>query len=72
MITVRVSLLLQLLHSTEPVAYYGARNNPGAVLEVGPYQDYNNPRNWNDNLIAFPYPTSEITKAGGLYKQVPR
>ena len=60
------------LKGGEPVAYYGARNNPGAVLEVGPYQDYNNPRNWNDNLIAFPYPTSEITKAGGLYKQVPR
>jgi hypothetical protein len=54
------------------VAYCGARNNPGAVLEVGPYQDYNNPRTWNDNLIAFPYPTSEITKAGGLYQQVPR
>ena len=57
----------------EPVAYYGARNNPGADLVVGPYQDYNNPRpTWNDNLIAFPYPTAEITKAGGLYKQVPR
>ena len=57
----------------EPVAYYGARNNPGAELVVGPYQDYNNPRpTWNDNLIAFPYPTAEITKAGGLYKQVPR
>ena len=57
----------------EPVAYYGARNNPGAVLVVGPYQDYNNPRPaWNDNLIAFPYPSAEITKAGGLYKQVPR
>ena len=57
----------------QPVAYYGARNNPGAILEVGPYQDYNNPRPaWNDNLIAFPYPSAEITKAGGLYKQVPR
>ena len=57
----------------QPVAYYGARNNPGAVLVVGPYQDYNNPRPaWNDNLIAFPYPSAEITKAGGLYKQVPR
>ena len=54
------------------VAYCGARNNPGAVLEVGPYQDYNSPRTWNDNLIAFPYPTAEITKAGGLYQQVPR
>ena len=56
----------------QPVAYYGARNNPGAKLEVGPYQDYNNPRTWNDNYIAFPYPSAEITKAGGLYKQVPR
>lgn len=56
----------------QPVPYYGARNNPGAVLEVGPYQDYNNPRTWNDNYIAFPYPSAEITKAGGLYKQVPR
>ena len=55
-----------------PKAYYGARNNPGAILEVGPYQDYNSPRTWNDNLIAFPYPSAEITKAGGLYKQVPR
>lgn len=54
------------------VAYCGARNNPGAVLEVGPYQDYNSPRTWNDNLIAFPYPSAEITKAGGLYQQVPR
>ena len=56
----------------QPVAYYGARNNPGAVLEVGPYQDYNSPRTWNDNYIAIPYPSAEITKAGGLYKQVPR
>ena len=56
----------------KPKAYYGARNNPGAILEVGPYQDYNSPRTWNDNLIAFPYPSAEITKAGGLYKQVPR
>lgn len=57
----------------QPVAYYGARNNPGAVLEVGPYQDYNSPRPaWNDNLLALPYPSAEITKAGGLYKQVPR
>ena len=57
----------------QPVAYDGARNNPGAVLVVGPYQDYNSPRaTWNDNLLALPYPTAEITKAGGLYKQVPR
>jgi hypothetical protein len=57
----------------QPVAYYGARNNPGAVLEVGPYQDYNSPRPaWNDNLLALTYPSAEITKAGGLYKQVPR
>ena len=57
----------------KPVAYYGARNNPGAELEVGPYQDYNSPRPaWNDNLLAFPYPSAEITKAGGLYQQVPR
>ena len=56
----------------KPKAYYGARNNPGAILEVGPYQDYNSPRTWNDNLIAVPYPSAEITKAGGLYKQVPR
>ena len=57
----------------ETVAYYGARNNPGAVLEVGPYQDYNSPRaTWTDYMIALPYPTAEITKAGGLYKQVPR
>jgi hypothetical protein len=57
----------------KPVAYCGARNNPGAVLVVGPYQDYNSPRPaWNDNLLALPYPTAEITKAGGLYKQVPR
>ena len=61
------------LKGGEPVAYYGARNNPGAVLEVGPYQDYNSPRPaWNDNLLALPYPSAEITKAGGLYKQVPR
>jgi hypothetical protein len=60
------------LKGGQPVPYYGARNNPGAVLVVGPYQDYNNPRTWNDNLIAFPYPSAEITKAGGLYKQVPR
>jgi hypothetical protein len=57
----------------KPVAYCGARNNPGAVLVVGPYQDYNSPRPaWNDNLLALPYPSAEITKAGGLYKQVPR
>ena len=57
----------------QPVAYDGARTNPGAVLVVGPYQDYNSPRPaWNDNMLALPYPTAEITKAGGLYKQVPR
>ena len=57
----------------KPVVYYGARNNPGAELEVIPYADYNMPRRpWNDNMLAIPYPTAEINKAGGLYKQVPR
>ena len=57
----------------KPVVYYGARNNPGAELEVIPYADYNLPRQpWNDNMLAIPYPTKEITAAGGLYKQVPR
>ena len=57
----------------QPVPYDGARNNPGAILEVGPYQDYNSARPaWSDYMIAIPYPSSEITKAGGLYKQVPR
>ena len=52
---------------------YGQRANPGAIRVVAPYQDYNTPRpEWNDNLLAIPYPTSEIVKAGGLYKQVPR
>lgn len=57
----------------EPVVYYGSRNNPGAELEVIPYADYNLERpEWNDNMLAIPYPTAEINKAGGLYKQVPR
>ena len=57
----------------EPVVYYGARNNPGAELYVGPYADYNMERpEWNDNMLAIPYPTAEITKAAGAYKQVPR
>ena len=57
----------------QPVAYYGARNNPGAKMVVGPYQDYNSPRpEWNDNMLAIPYPSSEIQKSQGQYKQVPR
>jgi hypothetical protein len=56
-----------------PVAYYGQRNNPGAKMVVGPYDDYNVERpEWSDYMIAIPYPSSEITRAGGLYKQVPR
>jgi hypothetical protein len=57
----------------QPVVYYGARNNPGAEQVVEPYADYNMPRPaWNDNMLAIPYPTAEITKAAGAYKQVPR
>lgn len=38
-------------------------------VSVGDYEDYKNKAQYQDYMIAFPYPSTEITKSGGALKQ---
>lgn len=56
--------------------HYADRSDWNSTFEVGPYEDYLNEANpavkpveYNDHLMVFPYPSTEITKSGGALKQ---
>ncbi len=49
--------------------HYEDRSNPDSPCEVGDYLDYQNKATYQDYMIAFPYPSTEITKSGGALKQ---
>ena len=49
--------------------YVSDRDNPDAKCMVLPYEDYPNKATYDDHLMVFPYPSAEVTKAGGLLKQ---
>lgn len=56
--------------------HYANRGDYNSTFEIGAYEDYVNEANplvkavkYDDHFIAFPYPSTEITKSGGALKQ---
>lgn len=56
--------------------HYADRSDCNSTFEIGAYEDYVNEANplvkavkYDDHFIAFPYPSTEITKSGGALKQ---
>lgn len=51
------------------VRKYEDRADPTSAYTIIPYADYPNKSAYQSYMIVFPYPSAEITKAGGLLKQ---
>lgn len=56
--------------------HYAERSDWSSTFVVGPYADYLNeadpavkPVAYDDHLMVFPYPSTEVTKSGGLLRQ---
>lgn len=50
--------------------YHADRSDPDCKdVTIGDYGDYQNKAAYKDYMIAFPYPSTEITKSGGALKQ---
>ncbi len=57
------------LNAHPRVRHYERRSDPDSPFAVGDYEDYTNKQTYEDYMIAFPYPSTEITKSGGALKQ---
>ncbi|MGM9803293.1 MAG: RagB/SusD family nutrient uptake outer membrane protein [Muribaculaceae bacterium] len=57
------------LNAHPRVRHYDNRADMNSAFEVGPYLDYQNKNTYQPHMIVFPYPSNEITKAGGMLKQ---
>lgn len=58
------------LNSHPRALYHADRSDPDCKDSwVGDYGDYPNKNAYKDYMIAFPYPSTEITKSGGALKQ---
>lgn len=64
------------LNAHPRVRHYANRSDSNSTFEIGAYKDYVNEANplvkavkYDDHFIAFPYPSTEITKSGGALKQ---
>lgn len=64
------------LNAHPRVRHYADRSDSNSTFEIGAYKDYVNEANplvkavkYDDHFIAFPYPSTEITKSGGALKQ---
>ena len=57
------------LNSRPQVRHYTQRDNPDSDFTIGYYEDYTDKATYDDHLMVFPYPSAEVTKAGGLLKQ---
>ena len=51
------------------VRNYADRMDPTSTWTEGAYADYPNKNAYQSYMIVFPYPSNEVTKAGGLLKQ---
>lgn len=49
--------------------HYEARGEWNSPCTVGDYKDYTNKNTYDDHMMVFPYPSTEITKSGGALKQ---
>ncbi len=57
------------LNAHPRVRHYADRADYNSTFEVGPYLDYQVKSEYKPYMIAFPYPSAEITKAGGKLHQ---
>jgi starch-binding outer membrane protein, SusD/RagB family len=57
------------LNAHPRVRHYEDRADANSAFTVGDYEDYKNKSTYQDYMIAFPYPSTEITKSGGALKQ---
>ena len=57
------------LNSHPRARHYADRSDPNSTFTIGDYGDYQNKAAYQDYMIAFPYPSTEITKSGGALKQ---
>lgn len=63
------ALAAKELNSHPRARHYADRSDPNSTFTVGDYGDYQNKAAYQDYMIAFPYPSTEITKSGGALKQ---
>lgn len=63
------ALAAKELNSHPRARHYADRSDPNSTFTVGDYEDYTNKNTYQDYMIAFPYPSTEITKSGGALKQ---
>lgn len=64
------NLAAKELNSHPRIRCYGdKRDDPDASFTIEDYGDYKNKAAYQDYMIAFPYPSTEITKSGGALKQ---
>lgn len=57
------------LNAHPRVRHYTDRSKWDSKFSVDNYEDYQNKAKYQDYMIAFPYPSTEITKSGGALKQ---
>ena len=63
------ALAAKELNSHPRARHYADRSDPNSTFTIGDYGDYQNKAAYQDYMIAFPYPSTEITKSGGALKQ---
>lgn len=63
------NLATKELNAHPSVRHYTERSNPDSQFTIGDYEDYKNKSTYDDHMMVFPYPSAEITKAGGALKQ---
>lgn len=57
------------LNAHPRVRHYADRGDYNSSYTVGDYDDYKNKSAYDDHLMVFPYPSTEVTKSGGKLKQ---
>ncbi len=63
------NLAAKELNAHPRARHYEERSNPDSKFTVGDYEDYKNKNAYQDYMMVFPYPSTEITKSGGALKQ---
>ncbi len=63
------NLAAKELNAHPRARHYEERSNPDSNFTVGDYEDYKNKNAYQDYMMVFPYPSTEITKSGGALKQ---
>ena len=57
------------LNASPRVRHYSNRGDVNSDFTIGQYEDYKVKNKYDAHFMVFPYPSAEITKAGGKLKQ---